>query len=174
MSKSYTLCQRVIAFDVNKNMRTIPEPEEDESYTVVKRLYTSIIQNDFKSFKEIYEKEYINNPTICDYFKFGDIGPWEDYSTYSLCDCINKNEEPEYINKYMSTRQCCCSGGKRYLAYLCTYNAGKNNFYDMKFKLQNSDIITPIKAYLLNDGPIDFNYRQTYQSYHPDYEKYKL
>jgi hypothetical protein len=172
MTSQFVNKQRIIAFDENNNMKTFAEPE-DKSYEVIKRLYTTINENNFELFKEIYEKEYINDPTISNYFNFGDTSPWEDYNTYALCRCENKNEEPEYINKFMSSRPCCCANGKRYLAYLCAFNQGKFNHFDMHYKFKDSDKTTPIKEYLLSDGPIDLIYRQIYQSIIPDYFHYE-
>jgi hypothetical protein len=73
----------------------------------------------------------------------------------------------------MSSRPCCCANGKRYLAYLCAFNQGKFNHFDMHYKFKDSDKTTPIKEYLLSDGPIDLIYRQIYQSIIPDYFHYE-
>lgn len=160
MSTPFIAGQRLIAFDENGQMIKENEDEslslEDKSYQVVQSLHRCIVSNDLENFKLIYETQYISDPTVSDYFHFGDQGPYDEYNTYSLCSCENRYDEPEYINKFMSIRPCCCVNGKRYLAYLCAFNAGVANYFHTQYPIENA--ITPIKKYLLEDGPIDLNH----------------
>jgi hypothetical protein len=163
MSTPFVLGQRIISFnEFGALIESKPSSEIDLSYQVVSDLHTSVSSQNAKQFKHIYETQYISNQTIKNYFHFGDQGPYDEYNSYSLCSCPNKNDEPEYINKFLSVRPCCCVNGKRYLAYLCAFNGGKTNYYHTQhIQLSSSDVVTEIKEYLLKDGPIDLNYVDT-------------
>jgi len=156
-SSLFILGQRILAAN-NDNVlvEKVPNTNNDISYQVVEELHKSVMEQDIES---VYQTQYINEDSICNYFCFDDTSPYEDYSTYSLCSCPGKNDEPQRINKYIYTRACSCANGKRYLAYLCAYNQGTRNDYHIKDA--SLDQITSIKEYLLQDGPIDLSYAST-------------
>lgn len=154
-TRSFIPGQRVIAFDPNGQIIK-EEVNVNKSLYVIQSLHRCVVSNDFEKFKEIYETCYVSDPTVSDYFHFGDQGPRDEYNTYSLCTCENRHDEPEYINKFVSIRPCCCVGGKRYLAYLYAFNGGKTCYFHTQYPVE--DVETPIKKYLLEHGPIDLNY----------------
>lgn len=175
ISYPYVPGQRMLSFDANG--KPVAEDEifsdllTDKSYKIVARLQESILANNFELFKQIYEHEYINNSEICDFFKFEEENNNWWFNSYSLCQCSNKTDEPERIHKYMYVRPCCCKNGKRYLAYLCAFNAGLQKYgyyYDINpknlpIKIDVCTFIdTFIKKYLLEDGPIDLKYQQLF------------
>lgn len=167
-SYPYVPGQRMLTFDANGNpsvsTSVFDDLLTDTSYKIVARLQESIIANNFELFKKIYEEEYINNKEICDFFKFEEEHNNWWFNSYSLCQCSNKTEEPDRIHKYMYVRPCWCNNGKRYLAYLCAFNAGLKDpgyYYDTNpIDLTNNSKNTPIKKYLLEDGPLDLTYKQ--------------
>ena len=161
MSTPFILGARVLALSENSGNKLIETTPEDVAHDVIANLHKSVIAGDLEQFVNVYETQYISNDSICNHFLYGDQGPYDDYNEYSLCTCENKYDEPEYINKYMSSRSCSCINGKRYLAYLCAFNGGKHNYYHTHHVFEGSDKITPIKEYLLQDGPIDLNYVDT-------------
>jgi hypothetical protein len=161
MSTPFVLGQRSIVFSENDGNQLLETPSEQQDFEVIANLHKSVIAGDLERFVNIYETQYIYNDSICNHFLYGDQGPYDDYNEYSLCTCENKYDEPEYINKYMSSRACSCINGKRYLAYLCAFNGGNHNYYHTCYVFEGSDKSTPIKEYLLQDGPIDLNYVDT-------------
>lgn len=154
--------QRILVLSDQNNGSLIdespPNPNEDKSYHIVAQLHKSVIEQNIEKFIEVYETQYISNDSVYNHFHFGDQSPYDDFNTYSLCSCPNKDEEPCRINKYMYRRACSCVNGKRYLAYLCAFNEGTHNCYHINHLL---DMSTPIKEYLLQDGPIDLEYINT-------------
>lgn len=170
ISYPYVPEQRMLTFDTNgKPVAEDPLFEDllaDKSYIIVARLQESILANNYELFKKIYEEEYISNLEICDFFKFEEENNNWWFNSYSLCECSNKNEEPDRIHKYMYIRPCCCRNGKRYLAYLCAFNAGLKDpgyYYDTNpTYLTDKGTITPIKQYLLEDGPLDLTYKEKF------------
>jgi hypothetical protein len=157
--------QYMLCFDSEGNP-VINDPDNsdlltDISYQTVAKLSDSICSNNLEKFKQLYTEEYINRPDCCDFFKFEDIPPYWEYSTYSLCSCENKEAEPDRIHKYMYIRPCHCQAGKRYLAYLAAFNAENESiFYDTHpIYARVKTLSTPIQQFLLDDGPIDLTYR---------------
>lgn len=157
MSTPFILGQRVLTNGPNGLFET----SENSSDSVVAQLHESVAAQDIDRFVNIYKTQYISDPSICNHFLYGDQGPYDDFNAYSLCTCDNKYDEPERINKYIYSRTCSCPNGKRYLAYLCAFNGGKHVFYHTNHSIEGSNIATPIKEYLLQDGPIDLNYVDT-------------
>ena len=139
----------------------------DISYQIVAKLNGSICSGKFEKFKQLYTEEYIANPDICDFFKFEDNPPHWHHSSYSLCNCVNREDETTRIHKYMYVRRCNCPNGKRYLAYLTAhYSLEPGLYYDTNsFDNIKNECITPIQQFLLDDGPIDLTYKQMYCTY---------
>ncbi len=171
MSYPYVPGQEVVSFDANGKMikdntydGIFDDLKEDKSYQTVMRLQNRIYARDLKRFKKIYEEEYINDPSIVDFFKFDEEEHDWWFNTYSLCQCVNKDDEPDRIHRHMYVRSCGCSNGKRYLAYLCAYNAlrgsvtGEHEYcYDTSLN-KSTERITNIQQYLLDSGPLDLEY----------------
>jgi len=175
MSFPYISKKRVINFNTTNNLSVNTDLLTNNSYDVVSRLHKSILCNNFEEFKNIYITEYLYNPEICDYFKYEDENNNWWVNTYSLCECVNKEDEPVHIHKNMNTRQCNCINGKRYLAYLCAFNMPlgcicyDTNPVNLKPLVNlnpqvnlDSSINEEIKHYLLKCGPIDLSYNQFY------------
>ena len=160
-SYPYVPGQRMLSFDKDPLYEDLLT---DNSYKIVARLQESILAKNFELFKKIYEEEYINVLGIVDFFKFEEESNNWWFNSYSLCECSNKTDEPDRIHKYMYVRPCCCVNGKRYLTYLCAFNAGLKDagyYYDTNpIGLTDKAVNTPIKNYLLEDGPIDLTYKQ--------------
>ena len=157
-SKSYPFVpgQQLIELDQNGNViineNTDLDLIDDQSYIVAMRLHESICSNNFDKFRKIYEEEYINNPNIVNFFKFDKASNSE--TEYSLCSC-NKSIV-QRIHPDMYVRPCNCINGKRYLAYLCVYNAAfRSSYYYDTSKYQDPNINERYKKYLLNDGQIE-------------------
>ena len=171
MSYPYVPGQQVISFDTNGKIiidntydGIFDDLKEDKSYQTVMRLQNRIYARDFEGFKKIYEEEYINDPSIVDFFKFDEEEHDWWFNTYSLCQCINKDDEPHRIHRHMYVRSCGCSNGKRYLAYLCAYNTLRGSvtgeheyYYDTKLN-KSTKHVSEVQQYLLDDGPLDLEY----------------
>ena len=161
---SYIPYSRKITFDGDI------EQSITDSYSAVSRLQDCIMSGNLEEFKKIYETEYINNPAIYDYFKYEDENNNNWVNTYSPCTCVNKEEEPEHVHRNMNIRQCNCSNGKRYLAYLCAFNAELGCICFDTNPINKPPIESGLhirkceefKSYLLQDGPIDLTYEQFY------------
>lgn len=154
---SFVLGQRVLVPRGDNDgtlVEEIPDANNDASYQVIEELRKSAVEQDVERFINVYRTRYINDDSVCNYFRFGDLSPYDDFNSYSLCTCPGKSDEPQRINKYMYTRACSCINGKRYLAYLCAFNRGTHNHYHVK----DDTVVTPIKEYLLQDGPIELSY----------------
>jgi hypothetical protein len=169
LKKSYPFIhgQQVISFDANGKVTRdntyngiFDDLKEDKSYQIVMRLHDSVYAKDIEGFKKIYEEEYINNTNIVDFFKFDEEEHDWWFNTYRFCRCVNKDDDPDRIHRHMYVRPCNCSNGKRYLAYLCAYNAQQDEttyYYDTTCNETNKNI-SDIQQYLLDDGPIDLKY----------------
>jgi hypothetical protein len=158
--------QQMIAFNLEGNAVADDEHNEDlladMSYQVVAKMQDCINKKDLDKYKQLYTEEYINNPAICDFFKFEDNPPYWEYNTYSLCSCSNRHDEPSKIHKYMYIRACNCVDGKRYLAYLAAFNTlNEGIYYDVNpiYSKPLKKTITPICQFLLDDGPLDLTYQ---------------
>jgi hypothetical protein len=161
----YVPGQDIIMFDASGSPTIIIDQScnkdllSDKSYLCVARLQEAIIACDDQLFKKIYESEYIANAEICDFFKFEKV----ETLCYSLCQCTNKNEAARCIHADMFVRPCCCQNGKRYLAYLCAFNACLKDpaYYYNTNEVNPREIgkITDIMKYLILDGPLDLTYK---------------
>lgn len=169
LKKSYPFIrgQQMITIDANGKVTRdntydgiFDDRKEDKSYQIVMRLHDSVYAKDIECFKKIYEEEYINNPNIVDFFKYDEEEHDWWFNTYRFCRCANKDDEPDRIHRHMYIRQCGCSNGKRYLAYLCAYNAQQDEttyYYDTSLN-KTTEHISEIQQYLLDDGPLDLKY----------------
>jgi hypothetical protein len=171
MSYPYVPGQEVISFDANGKIIVdntyagiFDDLKEDKSYQTVMRMQVCIYANDFEGFKKIYEEEYISNPEICDFFKFDEEEHNWWVNTYSLCECANKADEPDRIHRHMYVRPCSCANGKRYLAYLCAFNASfkeENYYYDTNPRhITEKPVLTNFQKYLSENGPLDLTYKE--------------
>jgi hypothetical protein len=169
LKKSYPFIrgQQVISFDASGKVTRdntydgiFDDLKEDKSYQIIMRLHNSVYAKDIEGFKKIYEEEYINDPNIVDFFKHDEEEHDWWFNPYPLCRCVTRDDEPDRIHRHMYVRQCGCSNGKRYLAYLCAYNAQQDEttyYYDTSCNKSNKNI-SDIQQYLLDDGPIDLKY----------------
>jgi hypothetical protein len=169
LKKSYPFIrgQQVISFDASGKVTRdntyngiFDDLKEDKSYQIVMRLHNSAYANDIECFTKIYQEEYINDPDIVDFFKHDEEEHDQWFHPYPLCRCVTRDDEPERIHRHIYVRQCNCSNGKRYLAYLCAYNAQQDEttyYYDTSCNKSNKNI-SEIQQYLLNDGPLDLKY----------------
>jgi hypothetical protein len=161
--------QQMIEFDPEGNAITDDPGNNDLltdiSYQVVAKMQECIDKKDLVKYKQLYTEEYINNPDICDFFKFEDKPPHWAYTKYSLCSCSNRSDDPYQIHKHMYVRPCYCSNGKRYLAYLAAFNALNDGlYYDVSpiYSKTLKKTVTPISKFLLDDGPLDLIYEAMY------------
>lgn len=157
--------QQMISFNLEGNAVADDDHNNDlladTSYQVVAKMQDYIEKKDLDKYKQMYTEEYINNPAICDFFKFEDNPPYWEYNTYSLCSCEIRHDEPSKIHKYMYIRPCYCAEGKRYLAYLVAFNTlNEGIYYDTNpiYSKPLKKTVTPICQFLLDDGLIDLTY----------------
>jgi hypothetical protein len=163
--------QRMIKFDLEGN-QIVDDPGNNDlltnmSYQVIAKMQDCIDKKDFDKYKQLYTEEYISNPAICDFFKFEDNPPYWEYTTYPLCLCSNRDDDPSRIHKHMYVRPCYCSNGKRYLAYLAAFNTlNEGIYYDTNpiYSKTLKKTITPISQFLLDDGPLDLTYKSMYNT----------
>jgi len=161
--------QRIISFSKQKTEtreeNELKEEQDDKSYDIVKRLHESIYANDFQVFKEIFENEYIDDPTVIDYFKYDEEEHNWWWTKYPLCTCAET--EPTKIHKMLNVSPCNCSEGKRYLAYLRAYSATifetpSTITYDLFTKNHGKkkpfSAVSDIQIYLTESGPIFYEY----------------
>ena len=75
-------------------------------------------------------------------------------SEYSLCTCVKSIVQRIHPDMYVSP--CNCIDGKRYLAYLCIYNAAfrSSYYYNTNEHFQDPCVNEQYKKYLIADGPI--------------------
>ncbi len=164
LTKSYPFIPglEVFTFDANGKMmidESFKDLKEDKSYQKARQLYERIYAKDLDGFIKIYI-EYVNDPSISDFFKHDEEEHDFWFHSYPYCRCVTRDDEPERIHRHMYVRQCNCSNGKRYLAYLCAYNAQQDEttyYYDTSCNESNKNI-SDIQQYLLDDGPIDLKY----------------
>jgi len=158
--KPFIFGQRVVTFPVQEEQ----EKDVDKSYEIVKRLHESIYANDFQVFKEIFENEYANCPSVIDYFKYDEEEHNWWWTRYPLCTCAET--EPTRIHKMLNVSPCNCSHGKRYLTYLRAYSATifetpSTITYDLftkNGKKKAFPTASNIQAYLSESGPIFYEY----------------
>ena len=171
MSYPYVPGQDGISFDANgKAVRDntydgiFDNLKEDKSYQTIMRLQCCVYAKDLEGFKKIYEEEYINDPSIVDFFKFDEEEHNWWFNTYSLCECANKTDEPDRIHRHMYVRPCGCANGKRYLAYLCAFNASfkeETYYYDTNPRdIIENPVLTKFQRYLSENGPLDLTYKE--------------
>lgn len=163
--------QQLLSFDLSGNAIVDDPGNEDlitdTSYQVIAKMQECIDQKDLVQYQQLYTEEYINNPAICDFFKFEDNPPYWNYCTYPLCSCSNRHDDPTKIHKHMYVRPCYCSGGKRYLAYLAAFNTlNEGIYYDTNpiYSKTLKKTVTPICQFLLDDGLIDLTYEAMYNT----------
>jgi len=167
-TKPFIPGQRVISFSKERGgeLQELEKQEEDDdkSYDIVRRLHESIYKNDFQVFKEIFENEYIDDPTVMDYFKYDEEEHNWWWTKYPLCICAEI--EPNRIHKMLNVSPCNCSEGKRYLAYLRAYTAAifetpSTITYDLftkNSKKKPFPTVSEIQVYLSKSGPIFYEY----------------
>lgn len=159
--------------------------QEQISYFVVNRLYAKMEEGDFNEFKRIYDEEYINNEDVLNTFNYPEFGCGRVWTDYDYCTCENKDIEKVY--KYTYTKECNCSGGKRYLLFIELYSLAylfinlpcqskrnketkinketqinketkRNKETERKKKNKEKNVYQEMMDYILGSGSIDTSY----------------
>lgn len=126
----------------------------DLSARTARRLYKSILDQDFSRFKFIYDKEYMQY-NISNWFEFDDESPGYKWNFYSLCRCVK--EEPIKIHRHLYVHRCHCLNGKRYLASIMVEDLTTET--PSLLQCNQSGKNKQIEDYIIESGDIITNYK---------------
>ncbi len=105
LTKSYPFIPglEVFTFDANGKMmidESFKDLKEDKSYQKARQLYERIYAKDLDGFIKIYI-EYVNDPSISDFFKHDEEEHDFWFHSYPYCRCVTRDDEPERIHRHM-------------------------------------------------------------------------
>jgi hypothetical protein len=154
----------------------------------IRRLDKSIEAGQFKEFQSIYDKEYMCNPLISNFFEYFDGSRYPVYfNHYDLCtcrqNCCNNDYfdnfsgnlpcnlcEPKMISRNFYIRECKCQNGKRFLAFQMVYrfayeiidikqrNKGKKGKRKEKRRGKYNNPFQLMIDHVIESGPIDLEF----------------
>jgi hypothetical protein len=124
----------------------------DISHKVWNQLQTTLRNGQYNSFKQIYDREYMD-PRISNWFKFPEEEHDWYWNIYDLCECDTQIEK---VWKREYDKRCSCKNGKRFLAFKCLYDETREFIQLTQKKTENSSQL--IMNHLICDGVINMKY----------------
>lgn len=161
---SRILPNEIIKSIIQMTKREKKREQEQMSYFVIDHLYKAIEEGNLNEFKRIYDDEYINNEDIINTFNYPEYGCGRIWTDYEYCTCDYSDIEQVY--KYTYSKECTCSGGKRYLVFIELYLHAhvfihldtESNQTKKKKKNKEKNVYQEMMEHIVGSGLIDMSF----------------